>query len=289
MSEIITVDQFMDRIKEDYPNLSRQLKTIASDIERNRTSLMLARVSDIAERCDVQPSAIVRFAKHFGFSGFTEMQSIFREAYTAESTPTLNYQQRVRELINNKSPHLQAGSIAREFIAASRSGLDELSAKLNDETFDAAIDMLVNAENIYVIGMRRSFPIASYFAYALGHTSKRVHLISGMGGMFRETMRSIGPNDVFVAISFRPYSRETQLCLRMAHHQKAKSLVITDSQLSPLARYASVLLPVDETGAFAFRSLTNVMCLSQALFIALAYKLELHVEETKEPETFSDE
>jgi DNA-binding MurR/RpiR family transcriptional regulator len=68
--------------------------------------------------------------------------------------------------------------------------------------------------------------------------------------------------------------------VRLAHHHQAKSLVITDSQLSPLARHASVLLTVKEGSAFAFRSLTNAMCLCQALFIALAYRLELNVEET---------
>lgn len=280
MADTPTVDQLMRQIAEQYATLSRQLKIIAKYIEQHRGSLMLMRISDIAETCNVQPSAIVRFAKQFGFSGFSEMQAIFRDAYTSQAIPSQNYQQRIRRLIDAKQTPLTSGAVAREFIDASRSGLDELLSGLDDMQFDAAVKLLQKAENIYVIGVRRSFPIASYIVYALQHTNKRVHHVSGLGGMIREQIRSIGKNDVMIAISFTPYGKETQACVRLAQHHQAKSLVITDSQLSPLARHASVLLTVKEGSAFAFRSLTNAMCLCQALFIALAYRLELNVEET---------
>ncbi|WP_395826748.1 MurR/RpiR family transcriptional regulator [Collimonas sp.] len=280
MADTPTVDQLMRQIAEQYATLSRQLKIIAKYIEQHRGSLMLMRISDIAETCNVQPSAIVRFAKQFGFSGFSEMQAIFRDAYTSQAIPSQNYQQRIRRLIDAKQTPLTSGAVAREFIDASRSGLDELLSGMDDMQFDAAVKLLQKAENIYVIGVRRSFPIASYIVYALQHTNKRVHHVSGLGGMIREQIRSIGKSDVMIAISFTPYGKETQACVRLAQHHQAKSLVITDSQLSPLARHASVLLTVKEGSALAFRSLTNAMCLCQALFIALAYRLELNVEET---------
>ncbi|KAF3998868.1 MurR/RpiR family transcriptional regulator [Glaciimonas immobilis] len=279
MAETATVDQLMLQIADKYPTLSKQLKIIAKYIEQHRTSLMLERISDIAEHCDVQPSAIVRFAKQFGFTGFSEMQAVFRDAYTAQTGPSPNYQQRIRKLIETKASPLQSGAMAREFIDASRSGLDELLSGLDETRFEEAVKLLHKAENIYVIGVRRSFPIATYIVYALQHTNKRVHILSGLGGMFREQIRSIGKNDVLIAISFTPYGKETQACVRLAHHHQAKTLVITDSQLSPLAKHATVSLTVKEGSAFAFRSLTNAMCLCQALFIALAYRLELNVEE----------
>jgi DNA-binding MurR/RpiR family transcriptional regulator len=179
-------------------------------------------------------------------------------------------------------------SVAREFIAASRTGLDELAAGLDDEQFEAAVKMLQQAENIYVIGVRRSFAVASYIVYALQHTKKRVHLVSGFGGMYREQIRSVRKGDVVIAISFAPYGKETQYCVRAAQHHGAKTLVITDSQLSPLARHASAHLFVKEGSAFAFRSLTSTICLCQALFIALAYRLELTVEESKETGGYDD-
>lgn len=280
-AKITSVDQLMTRIAEQYSMLSKQLKTIANYIEQHKDNLMLERISDIAEICNVQPSAIVRFAKQFGFNGFSEMQAIFREAYTAQNAPSANYQQRIRKLIDTKVEKFSHGDMAREFIRANRDGLDDLLHNLNEIEFEAAVNLLVKADNIYVIGVRRSFPIASYIVYALQHTNKRVHLLSGMGGMLHEQIRSIGKNDVLIAISFIQYAKETQLCVRHAHLRHAKTLVITDSQLSPLIKHATVAFTVKEGSAFAFRSLTNAMCLSQALFIALAYRLELDVEETK--------
>jgi DNA-binding MurR/RpiR family transcriptional regulator len=276
------VDELMERIAAGYESLPRQLKSIASYIEEHRSSVMMDRVSDIAQACNVHPSAVVRFSKHFGFSGFSELQAVFRRAYTEQVTPIESYQQRVRNLIKSNRGRLRGSDIAREFIEGSRHGLDELEAGLDAHAFDEALDLLVKAKTIYIAGVRRSFAAASYLAYALQHTRKRVILAPGLGGMYREQISSIRKGDALVAISFLPYGKETQYCVRMAHHNKAGALVITDSKLSSLARFASVLLTVREGNAFGFRSLTNTICLCQALFISLAYKLELNIEQTRE-------
>jgi DNA-binding MurR/RpiR family transcriptional regulator len=288
MAELSSVEELMQRITDEYDSLSRQLKSIATYVEQHRSSLMVDRTSDIAKHCGVQPSAVVRFAQRFGFKGFSEMQALFRQAYTEQANPTQNYQQRIRKLITAKRDLLTSGAVAREFIAGSRSGLEELEQGLDDAQFEAAVNLLLKAENIFVVGVRRSFAVTAYIVYALQHTNKRVHLISGLGGMYREQMRSIRKNDVVIAISFTPYGKETQYCVRVAHHHHAKALIITDSQMSPLARYANALLTVKEGSAFAFRSLTSTICLCQALFIALAYKLELNVEETKDLGGYDD-
>jgi DNA-binding MurR/RpiR family transcriptional regulator len=277
-----TVDELIEKIAAAYESLPRQLKSIASYIEQHRSSVMMDRVSDIAQASNVHPSAVVRFAKHFGFSGFSEMQAIFRQAYTEQVAPIQSYQQRVRKLITGNRARLRGPDIAREFIDGSRHGLDELASDLDTGAFNEALDLLVKAKAIYIAGVRRSFAAASYLAYALQHTRKRVILAPGLGGMYREQISSIRKGDALVAISFLPYGKETQYCVRMAHYNKASTLVITDSQMSPLARFASVLLTVKEGNAFGFRSLTNTICLCQALFISLAYKLELNIEQPQE-------
>jgi DNA-binding MurR/RpiR family transcriptional regulator len=276
------VEELIERIAEAYESLPRQLKSIATYIEQHRSRVMMDRVGDIAEACKVHPSAVVRFSKHFGFSGFSELQAIFRRAYAEQVAPVQNYQQRVRKLIRSNRGRLRGSEIAREFIEGSRHGLGALEAGMDPAAFDEAVDLLVKAKAIYIAGVRRSFAPASYLAYALQHTRKRVILAPGLGGMYREQISSIRKGDALVAISFLPYGKETQYCVRMAHHNKAGALLITDSQLSPLARFATVLLIVKEGNAFGFRSLTNTICLCQALFISLAYKLELNIEQTQE-------
>lgn len=283
-----SVETLQQMITAEYESLPRQLKRVAAYMSQQSDRVMVDRISDIARQCEVHPSAIVRFSQRFGFKGFSEMQSLFREAYTHKATPVQNYQQRIRRMIANKSQPAAGSDLARECISATRSGLDRLGEELDDQAFEKAVDLLVNAENIYVVGVRRSFAVAHYLVYNLQHTNKRIHLVSGLGGSYREQMRSVRANDLIVAISFTPYGKESQQCVRIAQHNQAKTLIITDSQLSPLAKRASALLLVNEGSAFAFRSLSATLCLCQALFIALAYRLEMKVDEMHEQVGFDD-
>jgi DNA-binding MurR/RpiR family transcriptional regulator len=80
-----TVEQLLQRISEEHEGLSRQLKLIARHVEKHCGRLGIEGIRDVAEQCEVQPSAVVRFAKHFGLTGFAEMQRIFRDGLASTS------------------------------------------------------------------------------------------------------------------------------------------------------------------------------------------------------------
>jgi DNA-binding MurR/RpiR family transcriptional regulator len=284
----INAERLLQLITDEYDALPRQLKRIASYISQQSDRIMVDRISDIARECEVHPSAIVRFSQRFGFSGFSEMQALFRSAYTHKASPVQNYQQRIRSMIADQSQQASAGDLARECIDATRSGIERLGRELDDAAFEKAVDLIVNADNIYVVGVRRSFAVADYLVYNLQHTQKKIHLVSGLGGSYREQMRSVRANDLVIAISFVPYAKETQHCLRFARQQQANTLILTDSHLSPLAKLANSVLLVNEGSALAFRSLSATLCLCQALFVAVAYRLELNVDEIHEQAGFDD-
>ena len=284
----INAERLLQQITDEYDALPRQLKRIASYISQQSDRIMVDRISDIARECEVHPSAIVRFSQRFGFRGFSEMQALFRSAYTHKASPVQNYQQRIRSMIANQSQPASAGDLARECIDATRSGIERLGRELDDAAFEKAVDLIVNADNIYVVGVRRSFAVADYLVYNLQHTQKKIHLVSGLGGSYREQMRSVRANDLVIAISFVPYAKETQHCLRFARQQQANTLILTDSHLSPLAKLVHIVLLVNEGSALAFRSLSATLCLCQALFVAVAYRLELNVDEIHEQPGFDD-
>ena len=284
----INAERLLQLITEEYETLPRQLKRIASYMSQQSDRIMVDRISDIARECEVHPSAIVRFSQRFGFSGFSEMQALFRTAYTHKASPVQNYQQRIRNMIADPSQQASDGDLARECIDATLSGIERLGRELDGIAFEKAVDLIVNAENIYVVGVRRSFAVADYLVYNLQHTQKRIHLVSGLGGSYREQMRSVRAGDLVIAISFTPYAKETQHCLRYARQQQANSLILTDSHLSPLAKRANSVLLVNEGSALAFRSLSATLCLCQALFVAVAYRLGLNVDEIHEQAGFDD-
>ena len=134
--------------------------------------------------------------------------------------------------------------------------------------------LLQDAEHIYIVGVRRMYSVAAYLAYAFAHTRKRIVLADGAGGMFREQIESMAKGDVLVAISMAPYGTETRQAAELAAERGASVVAISDSPLSPIARGAAATLTVHESEAFFFRTMPSTVCLAQALFIAVAYRLE---------------
>ena len=276
----LTADQTIKRISAEYESLSKQLKVIALHIEKNRDHVGIEGIQEMARQCGVQPSAVVRFAKHFGFSGFSELQAIFRENLSRQLAPSRNYKARIRDLIESGSSDLSSADIAKEFLEGSVAGMQELAGSLDGVAFKKAVELLCEADCIWIAASRRSFPIAAYLDYALQHTEKRIGLVSALGSMHQGQMRSVRKGDVMVAISFAPYADETMAVVRMAVERGAKLVAISDSRMSPLAKLAQVTLVVQDNSTLGFRSLSSTMGLAQSLFIAMAYTLELPYKPT---------
>jgi DNA-binding MurR/RpiR family transcriptional regulator len=273
-----TVDAFIARIGVEFPRLPAQLKLIGRYIEQQRDNIALERIQDVASRCEVQPSAIVRFAKHFGYSGWSEMQRVFRDGVAQRIAPSRNYQERIRVAIESAEGRLSSADIAHIFIEGSIAGMHELQRDLHPSSFGEAVTLLARADTLWLMGARRAYPAAAYLAYALQHTDKRIQLLHNTGSMNQGQLRSVRENDVMIVISFSPYAEETVMAAQVGRSRGARVIAITDSRMSPIAAEASVTLLVNESATFGFRSLTNTMCLAQSLFIALAYQLELDYE-----------
>src|SRR3954469_1416534 len=175
------VDRLLERIGAEFGGLSKQLKLIARHVEQHRDHLGLEGIQDVAEQCGVQPSAVIRFAKHFGFSGFSEMQKLFREGLAKQIAPSRNYQARIRDVIASGQGELSAADIAREFLGGSIAGMQELQRALHASSFVKAVELLLNTDSIWIMGSRRSFSIATYLDYALQHTDKRIQLVTALG------------------------------------------------------------------------------------------------------------
>lgn len=272
------IDALLTRIGSEFNDLSRQLKLIARYVEQHRDHLGLEKIQDVAARCGVQPSAVVRFAKRFGFSGYSELQKVFRDGLSRQLAPGRNYQARIRDVLAQAQGRLSSADIAFEFIGGAIAGMQELQRDLHGSTLGDAVELLAHAPAVWVVGARRAFPVAAYLGYALQHTDKPVQLVSGIGAMQDGQLRALREHDVMIAISFAPYAEETVRAAQIAAQRGAALIAITDSRMSPLAAEARAALLVQESSTFGFRALTNAMALVQSLFIALAYRLELEVE-----------
>ena len=270
MKAASTLDELKQQIQANYSDLSNRLQQVAKYVLDNSSSVAFDTVATIAQQADVPPSTLIRFASAFGFSGFNEMKQLFRHKLVED---TANYTDRARlykQLEDQNSPPETTKDILEEFARANSQALEHLAANNKQDELYTATQLLNNAENIYVIGLRRSFSIASYFTYALRHAEKRAFLIDGLGGMFQEQLGLIGAKDTVVSISFAPYAEETLMLSEIAAKAGAKQIVITDSQISPLSAYSDACFVVKEAKVDAFRSQSASLCLVQSLAVSLA-------------------
>jgi Helix-turn-helix domain, rpiR family len=162
----LSVEQLLQRISEEYEGLSKQLKIIARHIERNRDRLGIEGIRELAEQCEVQPSAVVRFAKHFGLSGFAEMQRIFRDGLAQYLGQSRNYETRIRKGIESGAGRLSSAEIADEFLRGSIAGMQELRDRLHGTCWrkpmrSPSADRAAPSRSPYISNMPSSTPTSA--------------------------------------------------------------------------------------------------------------------------------
>ena len=259
-----------------YDELSPRLKQVASFVLDNPNDIALETLAVNASRCDVQPSTIVRFAKVFGYSGASEMQRLFRDEILA-AAPSPSYSERIRQFQERSDTvdWLLPYNVMREFAESNIIALEHLREAVREDDLDRSLELMHGAHTIYLAGVRRAFPVAAYLAYSLSHVEKRAFLLDGVAGMTSEQSWMLGPEDLVIAVSFKPYAGETLAVVERATANGAPLIAISDSRLSPVAKSANVCFEIKDAEVRQFRSLTASMCLAQTLVISYAYKFGL--------------
>ncbi len=266
-----TADELRTEILERYDSLSKRLQQIARYVLDEPNAVALETLAVLAERSGVQPSAIVRFAKSFGFDGATQMQRLFRDGLLSGAAP-LGYGERVRQFtaaVDGKTVGDPVQVLA-EFVEGNTLALQNLGEMVSARDMAAAVKMIAQADTVHVAGFRRSFPVASYLAYSLLQVDKKTVFIDSVGGMTRQQMKAISRNDLLIAVSYHPYAEEAVELIHSAVERRCKVLSISDSLVGPVAKPATLVLQVREAEIRKFRTLSASMCLAQALVISYA-------------------
>ena len=267
-----TAEELRAAILERYDSLSKRLQQIARYVLDEPNEMALETLAVISERCGVQPSAIVRFAKTFGYPGASQMQRLFRDGLLSGHA-ALGYGERVRHFNEAVAKKPEGGAdVLAEFVEGNTIALQNLGQTVSEDDMAQAVKLIDKAETVYVVGFRRSFPVASYLAYSLQQVNKRTLFIDGVAGLTKQQVQTIGPKDVLIAVSYHPYAEETIQAVEMAAARGAAILSISDSLVSPIAKPAALVLHVRESEVRTFRSLAASICLAQALVIGFAFE-----------------
>jgi len=267
MANVQSYDELARRITDSYPALPGRLQGIARYVLGHPDAMALSTVAEIAREAEVPPSAVIRFANALGYSGFTELQRVYRDRLVARSA---TYRERIEELRRTGGDQ---GHVLPQLVDSSIRELTRLREHLDPGRLKAAADLVLAADAVFLLAQKRAFAVATYLAYGLAQLEFRAFLLDSVGGMLRQQAGMARRGSVLVAASFRSYTREVVEAAELAQAQGAAVIAITDQEVSPLAKFARVTLLVGDDPTVQFRSLVAPLCAAQALVMALGFAI----------------
>lgn len=269
-------------IHDRHDQISKTYQRIAVYLTQNPNEVAVHSVNAIAERCGIHASSFVRFAQSLGYKGFKELQALFQKRL---ATAAPGFEARVKALeteLKGAGDPTEIGFL-RDLVVRDIASLQQLLNEVNPQDLALAADLLDRAEIIYLIGQLRSSPVVELLRYVLTMLGKRCVLLDPGGGLATHMSRTMRKTDLLLAVSFRFYANEVVNVVEEAGQKGIDIIAISDSTLSPLARWARVLFPVPEHDYTFSRSLAAPMCLAQALVVAVAARVQHNDEDPRIP------
>ncbi|MCB8879903.1 MurR/RpiR family transcriptional regulator [Acidisoma cellulosilytica] len=245
--------------------LPKRLVQVADFAVQHPQEIAFGRVAELAKRANVQPSTMIRFAQALGYSGFSDLQLVF-QSHARDRWPDYNVR---LEALHDGNQNGDVLSLLDGLVEASCASARDFRQSIDVEALELAVQRLAAARTIYVVGVRRAFPVAVYLVYALQKLGVRSDLVDQLGGLGGRQTDLITPEDALLALSFTPYATETLTSARAAFQRGVPVIGITDSPFSPLVQVSTTWLEVAEADFGGFRSLSASFALATTLSIAL--------------------
>ena len=268
-------NELLQKIDEKYPRLSKGQKKLADYIRQEYDKAAFLTAAKMGEVVGVSESTVVRFAMTLGYKGYPEFQKALEELVRTK----LNSIQRMEVTYGR----ISRGEILTSVLQADIEKIKLTMGSMDQEAFEIAVDTILKAKRIYVIGIRSCAPLASFLSYYLQLICEDVTLVNtnSSSEIFEQLIR-IGQDDVVIGISFPRYSMRTLKALEFANNRNAKVITLTDSVHSPMNLYSSCNLIARSDMASIVDSLVAPLSVINALVVALCMKKQKEVVATLE-------
>ncbi|MGR3661445.1 MAG: MurR/RpiR family transcriptional regulator [Paracoccaceae bacterium] len=257
--------------------LSRRHSQLAKFCLNHPEDMAINTIVRLAEQALVPPATITRFAKELGFSGFPDLQAVFRERVLG---PGPSFAERLADVSNRPGPDAidatdleKPGRVFELFVQSAISSLVRIDQTLDHKVLENVVEKIAKADAVHIMAARGAFGIGGYMFYGLANIGKRAHLIDNLGAMRAEQLAAVGPNDVLLVITFDDYTAETIEIAKLAAGRGQQLLAITDNELSPVAEIAEHVLFVKEAQLGHFRSQVPAMVVCQSVIVGVGRSL----------------
>lgn len=245
--------------------LSKGHKKIAEFILEHGEDATFMTAAELGSKLEISESTVVRFADKLGLDGYPELQDRLQD-WTRSKLQTVSRPE-------FSSETMEHWGVIATVLQSDMQKIHDTLEELSEESFALAVDALLSAKHVYILGLRNSAPLASFFYFYLNMIRRDVILLDTTSSteMFEQMIR-IDEEDVFVGISFPRYSMRTLKAMEFARDRRAKVIAITDSVHSPMTMYSSLhLLARSELNGVA-DSLVAPFSLMNALIVAMCLK-----------------
>lgn len=245
------------------PSFSKGQKRIAEYVLSHYDKAAYLTASRLSTLVGVSESTVVRFAIELGFEGYPEFQHSLKELIRTRLT-SFQRMEVTDQIIGD-------GNVPEKVLLSDAERIRRTYEELDRVAFDEAVNRIVNAKNIYILGVRSSSYLAGFLNHSFRMIFDNVRLIqtTSSSDLFEQIMR-IGEGDVMIAISFPRYSKRVVNAVEFAREQHANIVALTDSRQSPLAAYADQLLAGQSDMASFVDSLVAPLSIINALIVAVS-------------------
>lgn len=253
-------------IRERFPFMSKGHKKIAQYVLDNYDEAAFLTAARLGSAIGVSESTVVRFATALGFEGYPEYQKALGKCIKGK----LSRMDQIDAHYSNKSQSDIVTSVLGSDIEKIRDAINNI----NPVAFDIAVDAIIEADTVYIMGLRSNAPLAIFLQFYLSMVRKNVVLVNSTSTTETfEQMLRINEKDCFIGISFPRYSMRTLKAMEFANDRNAKVIAITDSIHSPMNLYASCQLLARSDMVSIVDSLVAPLSVINALIVAICLKM----------------
>ena len=268
-------NELTNRMNEKYSSMSKGQKLLATYITDNYDKAVFLTAEKLGRIVGVSESTVVRFATFLGYKGYPEFQKALEELVRNK----LNSIQRMEVTYGR----ISQSQILETVLQSDAEKIKNTLEHIDQNAFELALDIILNAKHIYIIGIRSCAPLASFLAFYFNLMFDNVHLLhtNNSSELFEQMVR-ISQDDVIIGISFPRYSMRTLKAMEFANNRSAKVITLTDSIHSPMNLYSSCNLIAKSDMASIVDSLVAPLSVINALIVALCMRKQTEVVQTLE-------
>ena len=261
----------LDRIREQYKGMSKGHKKIASFILEHYDQAVFMTAARLGDALRISESTVVRFAAGIGYRGYPEFQRALEECVQNKLSSV--------QKIDAKYGHSTQSEILTSVLTADMDKLQHTIQHLDAAAFETAVDTILGADHIYIMGLRSNAPLAEFLHFYLNMIRGNVVLLktTSVSETFEQMIR-IDERDCFVGISFPRYSMRTLKAMEFANDRNAKVIAITDTIHSPMNLYSSCNLLARSDMVSIVDSLVAPLSVINALVVAMCLKCPQEVK-----------